>query len=391
MNFVSKLKKLIFPATLSAILIAVPLLILTPVSASNKGHVRDDNTQNKSRDKRKQPRNADHDEKSGVQLDPKALKGQGIVIEVLRSKKLVELLQANAEVRYNERRRVALTARSSGWAEKVSVFANQRVKKNQLLAKIYSPEFLSTQHEYLLIFDRATHDGAKNAENQSLLADARQRLQILGLTRNEIDKLSQTRKPFSHQHIHSPISGIVVEHMLTTGATVTPGQQLYVIASLRTVWAELALTETQLAKVQRGQKVTLSTKAYPGGQFRGKVLSVGAHMDETTRTVKARALIQNPRGRLKPGMFANAEIAVGTGRPALALPQSAVLRSADGDWEVFVEEKPGRFESVEVEVIRTVGSQTIIKGLKPGSRVVTKGAFFIQSELAKSGFNVHNH
>ncbi|MFV1996451.1 MAG: efflux RND transporter periplasmic adaptor subunit [Acidiferrobacterales bacterium] len=391
MKSTSKRNNLLLPATLGAMLIAVSLVISMPVDASNEDHVRDNNTLNKSGDKHKQPENAVPIEKSGVRFDPKALKEQGVIIEILRPKKLVELLQTNAEVRYNERRRVALTARSSGWAENVSVFANQRVKKNQLLAKIYSPEFLSAQHEYLLIFDRATHDGAENIDNQSLLADARQRLQILGLTPSEIDKLSQTRKPFSHQHVHSPISGIVVEHKLTTGDTVIPGQQLYVIASLRTVWAELALTEMQLAKVQRGQKVTLSTKAYPGGQFHGKVLSVGAQMDETTRTVKARALIRNPRGRLKPGMFATAEIAVGVGLPTLALPESAVLRSPDGDWVVFVEAKPGYLEPVEIEVVRTVESSTIIKGLKPGTRVVTKGAFFIQSELAKSGFEVHNH
>jgi len=68
-----------------------------------------------------------------------------------------------------------------------------------------------------------------------------------------------------------------------------------------------------------------------------------------------------------------------------------LLRSADGDWQVLLETAPGRFEAKEVEVLRSVGNQSLIRGLKIGSTVVTQGAFFIQSEIAKSGFSVHNH
>ncbi len=333
----------------------------------------------------------EHDEEGTVELKPETLAAQGIVIEALAPKPVAEVLRLSGEITFNENRRVVLTARSSGWAEKVTVFANHQVEKNQLLANIYSPEFLSAQHEYLLIRKRASGDTPAEGDARSLLADAHERLRILGLTDKEIRRLAQTGKPYRYQHIHSPIRGTVIEHRLNAGDTVEPGQKLYVIASLRTVWAELALTEAQFAKVRPGQTVSLFVKAYPNQRFQGRLLSIGANVDEATRTVKARALIDNPKRLLKPGMFAEAEIAIGDGKPALALPESAVLRSPDGDWVVFVEEEPGHFKPVEIRVVRSVDGRTVIDGLKPGVRVVTQGAFFIQSELAKAGFEVHQH
>ena len=76
---------------------------------------------------------------------------------------------------------------------------------------------------------------------------------------------------------------------------------------------------------------------------------------------------------------------------SLVVPEDAVLRSPDGDWQVFVNHEPGEFEAREVEVLRTTAGQAVIEGVKPGARVVTRGAFFLQSELAKSGFDIHAH
>lgn len=335
---------------------------------------------------------AEHKEEhkeEGVELSPERQRAQGVVVAPLEPRPVPETLRAAAEIGFNENRRVVVTARSGGWAEKVGAFANERVRANELLAEIYSPEFLSAQQEYLLILDRAARAGETDA--QSLLADAGQRLRLLGLTDEEIQELARTRKPYPLLHVHSPIQGTVVEHKLNTGDTVQPGQPLYVIADLSSVWARISLTETQLARVLPDQRVTLTVKAYPGERFRGKVLSLGANMDEATRTVKARAAIVNSGERLKPGMFADAEIAVGDRAPALALPEEAVLRNAEGEWVVYVEEEPGHFKPRKVKVLRNAGGQVVVDGVKPGTRVVTKGAFFVQSELAKGGFEVHSH
>jgi cobalt-zinc-cadmium efflux system membrane fusion protein len=98
-----------------------------------------------------------------------------------------------------------------------------------------------------------------------------------------------------------------------------------------------------------------------------------------------------PDDRLHPGLFVEARMASGNRAQSLVVPEEAVLRSPDGDWQLFVEHEPGEFEAREVEVLRTTAGQTVIEGVKPGTRVVTRGAFFLQSELAKSGFDIHAH
>lgn len=335
-------------------------------------------------------REGGHEGEGVVELAPERLAAQGIRVEALQPRPVGTVVTAPAELRFDERRRVVLSARAAGWAEVVKVFANQRVKKGQLLARIYSPEFLSAQNEYLLIRRRVQGAGG-DGEMGELLAAARERLRLLGLSAAEIERLGRSGKPYRDQHIHSPMDGTVVVHKINAGDAVQPGQVLYVVADLRHLWAELALTEGQLGRVAPGQPVTLTVKAFPGRRFSGRLLSVGARLDEATRTIHARAEVNNPELLLRPGMFASAEIQTGGGEPVLALPQEAVLRSPDGDWVVFVELAPGRFKPQEVRLLRNAGSLAVVEGLAPGTRVVTAGAFFVQSELAKAGFEIHQH
>ena len=125
--------------------------------------------------------------------------------------------------------------------------------------------------------------------------------------------------------------------------------------------------------------------------LQGKVIQSHHVLDETTRTLAVRIELPNPDERLHPGLFVEARIQGGGVVEALAVPEDALLRSPDGDWEVFVEDEPGRFKSVEVELIGIVKGLAMIEGVTPGTRVVVEGAFFVQSEFAKSGFEVHAH
>jgi len=329
----------------------------------------------------------EHGSENEIELTPE--QRRLIESQVLNEQVLGETIRATAEVRFNERRRVAVTARSEGWVQSIAVYAHEMIKTDQFLADIYSPGFLTAQHEYLLILDRFTKQ--QRSRDRALLDAARQRLSIFGLTEEEIAELRRTRKVFAYQHIHSPIEGTVIEHHINTGDNVTPGQKLYVIANLDTVWAEIALAETQLQQIRSGQLVSLMTRAHPGEKFAGKIESIGSSVDEKTRTVKARAIIQNPGAELKPGMFGEVEIVVGDKVKVLAVPQQALLRIPDGDWVIFIEEKPGHYKQIEVERQRDIAGQTIINGVPAGTRVVIKGAFFLQSELAKGGFDVHQH
>ena len=126
-------------------------------------------------------------------------------------------------------------------------------------------------------------------------------------------------------------------------------------------------------------------------QVEGRVTQVHHALDENTRTLSVRIEVPNLDDLLHPGLFVEARIEGRSSERAIAVPNDALLRSPDGDWQVFVEHEHGEFEPHEVDVIRTTSGFTVIGGVEPGTRVVTKGAFFLQSELAKSGFDIHNH
>jgi multidrug efflux pump subunit AcrA (membrane-fusion protein) len=104
-----------------------------------------------------------------------------------------------------------------------------------------------------------------------------------------------------------------------------------------------------------------------------------------------RVEVPDPDHRLHPGVFVDVVVLAGEGEPVLALPEAAVLRGPDGDWRLFVAENENAFRPVEVNLVRTAGGMAVIEGIPAGTRVVTRGAFFLQSELAKSGFDPHNH
>lgn len=320
-----------------------------------------------------------HQEDAALALE--ALAPRGVKTAKVDRRALSETLRAPAEIRFNEQRRAVVSARTAGWVERLAVFANQPVRKHALLAEIHSPEFSSAQQEYLLIAERARNDGTGEASR--LLADAAQRLRLLGLTDEEIRELEASREPLKDQHVHSPIGGIVIEHKVAVGDTVQPGQPLFVVADLSSVWARLSLNESQIPQVRAGAPVILTTSAYPDRRFKGTVLSLGAEVDEATRTVSARASVENPGALLKPGMFADAEIAVGNQKSVLAVPEAAVIQ-LEGRPTVFkVEDGNLHPEPVKVGTARG-GQVEILEGLAPGDEIAVEGVFLLKSLILKS-------
>lgn len=314
-----------------------------------------------------------------MELKVDALRAQGVVVEKAARRQLGASLQAPAVIGFNETQRAVLTARTAGWVENVLAFSDQTVEKGQLLATVYSPEFQSAQHEYLLILDRV----GRGEDDRELAAAAEQRLRILGLTDENIRMLAESRTPFRALPVNSPIAGTVIEHRLHVGDAVPPGQTLYVIASLDTVWAHIDITESQLRGVRAGQRVRLTVEAYPGQRFAGRIVSLGASMAEGTRTIKARALIENPQARLKAGMFARAEIMNSAGETGIAVPDEAI---------VLLKGKPTVFKA-EGGVLRPQGVEPcggqggwtrVCAGLEEGDPVAVKGTYLLKSLLLKS-------
>ena len=191
--------------------------------------------------------------------------------------------------------------------------------------------------------------------------------------------MDTTRTPQQSVVFYSPATGYVISKRAMQGLHVTEGESLYQIADLRTVWIEADVYERELAAVRVGATAGVTLDAYPGTRFSGRVANIYPYVDERTRTMKVRFELPNPDGRLKPGMYANVELAVSAGS-GLTVPANAVLDSG-AEQVVFVSLGDGYFEPRQVQVGQRLGDVVeILDGLDDAERVATAATFFLDSE-----------
>ena len=136
---------------------------------------------------------------------------------------------------------------------------------------------------------------------------------------------------------------------------------------------------------------TMAKVEYANQFFTAKVIQEAHTIDPVTRTRIVRLAVENSDDTLHSGMFVDVHFQNESHEPVMAVPESALMRSADGGWTVFVEEHSGEFKAVEVKVGQAFGSFRQIHGVAANTRVVMSGAFFVASEIAKTGFDPHNH
>jgi cobalt-zinc-cadmium efflux system membrane fusion protein len=221
---------------------------------------------------------------------------------------------------------------------------------------------------------------------------ARSRVLAFGMTQAQIAALpaNAAGRADGTFELLAPQAGTVIQDEFIQGEQVQPGRVLFEITDEAVRWVEAQVAPADAARVAVGDQARV---AFGNDKLwlDGRVIQIHHRLDETTRTQAVRIEVPDPGHRLHPGVFVDVDVLVGASAPVLAIPETAVLRSPDGDWQVFVAEGEDAFTPVEVELVRTAGGLAVIEGVAPGTRVVTQGAFFLQSELAKGGFDPHNH
>ena len=317
-------------------------------------------------------------------------------------------LPVTGTITYDANRVSHIGSRTEGRIVMLRADIGERVRSGQPLAVLESPavgQLRSEEHEAEALLQIAEENFAREQrlEQQGIssrkelldakadlrraeaaLRSARERLRVLGAGHGDGGQFAIT----------APFAGVVVQRDASRGEMASPADQLFTVADLSRVWIELDIFERDLPRVAVGQPVSVTTTAYPGREFPGRIVYVGAVVDTTTRTVPARVEVPNSDGMLRPGMFATATIRVGGGGgPRPVVPRDAV-QELEGRQVVFVRgDRPGEFRPQPVELGETVDSARvgIREGLSPGDSVVVSGAFMLRSELAKGEIGEHGH
>ncbi len=321
----------------------------------------------------------------GVMVDTHKQQLIGVRTEPATIRDMTHTIRTVGQVAVDERRLVHMHTKLEGWVQELYVkFTGEKVRKDQKLFEIYSPELVSTQEEYLLALKAVRSFGdsefpeiARSA--RSLLEATRQRFSLWDITPDHIQDLEQTGKVLRTLPLHAPSSGYVLHMAVREGMHVTPAMELYTLADLSSVWVLADVYEYEIPLVKLGQEATVTFSYFPGQTFKGKVTFVYPILETKTRTVKVRFELPNPKWTLKPGMFANIDLHIPRGK-RLVIPNTAVLDSGT-EQIVFIDRGQGMFEPRKVTVgVRTRDAYEILEGIEPGEMVVTRGNFLIDSE-----------
>ena len=310
-----------------------------------------------------------------ISIDPRVSQNLGMRIAEASPGSVARRIEAVGSVAWNERAVVVVQARSGGFVEKLHARAPlDPVAKGEPLVELLAPDWAAMQEEYLLL-----RRGGKEA---GLAEAARNRLQLIGMSEEQIGLLEKAGKPQTRITLYSPINGVIAELGVREGMTVMSGAMLFRLVDLSTVWVNAEVPEAQGAWLRLGTAVEARVPSFPGQVFHGRVSAILPEVNAATRTLRARVELANLGGRLKPGMFATLGFAAGGGGKALLVPSEAVIRTGERS-VVIVAEGEGRFRQREVELgFESGGKSEIRKGLAEGERVVVSGQFLIDSEAS---------
>lgn len=340
-----------------------------------------------------------HDEGS-VHLTPEQQEMAGVVIEVLRPRAIVTELRAPGEIQLNAYATTRVSTRVAAQVLERLARLGDEIEKGQALVVLSSVEMAQAQgnllvaeHEWRRVskLGRDVVSEQRYTEARIAREQAHALVRAYGMTEAEIKQLlasGNAELADGRFQLLAPQNGTVIRDDFIVGELVEPGRVLFEISDESVLWVEARLTPDEAAQIRVNARATMTIH---DRHVEGRVTQVHHALEEDTRTLGVRIEVPNQDDLLHPGLFVEARIEGPSSEGVFAVPNDAVLRSTDGDWQVFVEHEAGEFEPREVEVIRTTAAFTVIGGIETGTRVVTQGAFFMQSELAKSGFDIHNH
>jgi Cu(I)/Ag(I) efflux system membrane fusion protein len=336
-----------------------------------------------------------------VNISVEKVQKLGVKTEQAALRMLDMTVRAVGKVEVDERHIHNIAPKFEGWIEKLHVRSTgEPVRRGQALFDAYSPELVSAQREYAIAAQGVA--ALKDADDETRLSMQRlaeaslQRLRNWDISEQQVKELAKSetaRRSLTFHAFHAPANGIVLEKKAQEGMRFMPGEVLYQIADLSSVWVVADVFEQDIGLVQVGSRAQVKLNAYPDQPFEGVISLVYPTLDAATRTVPVRMEIANPQGLLKPAMFANVEIPVAGKGEVLTVPVSAVIDSGTRQ-VVLVQLAPGRFDPRVVRLgSRGENYVEVQEGIAEGEQVVISANFLIDAEsnlkAALSGLDSH--
>jgi cobalt-zinc-cadmium efflux system membrane fusion protein len=350
-----------------------------------------------------------------VRLSAEELKEFGIELSTAAPGALHQYVELPGEIVLNADRLAHVVPRVPGIVRKVQKSLGDSVQDDEVLAVIDSRELADAKAAFLAAvereklalvnFKREERLWAKKITSEQEYLDARQalaearieknsaeqQLHALGFSEAYLEGLpGHPDATYTRYEIRAPFAGTIIEKHLTLGEHVNADAAVFTIADLTSVWVDINVYQKDLVRIHKGQTVEFR----PGNGIPpaiGTIAWVGPLVGEATRTAKARVVLPNPEGRLRPGLFVTARVAAAEATAGIVIPQSA-LQSFEGRTVVFVRTLKG-YEPRPVETGRRDAARVeILSGLEAGQAFVSEGAFTLKAQLSKGAFgDGHNH
>ena len=336
-----------------------------------------------------------------IEISPEQQKLIGVKTVKVDIRPLQKTIRTVGRLEADESKLATVNTKIEGWIEKLYVEATgSYIKKGQPLVDIYSPELVATQQEFLnaLKWAKQPADSPQEKDKNSstdlsrliaqdavaTLEASRQRLLLWDVSAGQIKKIEESGKTIRTLTLYSPVNGFITQKMAVLGMRVMPGEKLFDVADLSSIWVIADIYEYELPLIKVGNRALITLSYLPGKELYSQIDYIYPTISAETRTIKVRLKLPNHNNQLKPQMFTNVEIKINLGKK-LMIPESAVIDTGKG-MVAYVDLGNGTFEPREIKAgLRTDGYIEVLRGLKEGEKVVSAANFLVDSEAQLKG------
>ena len=335
-----------------------------------------------------------------VRIEQQALERMGIEIATVASSPLAGGLELPAEIQAEPDRVAHVSSVVSGQLARVDASIGDEVKKGQTLAVIRSVQLgearaAAARARANVAVARSSFERQEELQKEGIGAK-RHYLEAQAELRRAQAELSAADRALevygrggsgAEVTIESPIAGRILERHATVGEVVGPTDVLFQVTDIGRVWVVGRAYQQQAGLVREKAPSTLTLQAYPGRSWQGLIDYVAPALDERTRTLAVRLVLDNPEGLLRPGLFGTLSLSPsGAEVDSVPMVRAGALQRVGEELVVFAPtEDEGRFRAVVVAVGgRSRGLVTIASGLRDGDRYVAAGGFVLKSELLRA-------